>query len=128
NNGNDLSTIRNLDPSIYSSGAANPFVSYFAPMFRENNSPYLPGTFLTAAEVNFILAEAVVRGWITGSAEEYFRKGITASLEQYGINDGDMRVYDPETHHIEAYDQNAFLNSMADRFNDAADKLLPVME
>lgn len=128
NNGNDLSTIRNLDPSIYNSGAANPFVSYFAPMFRENKSPYLPGIFLTATEVNFTLAEAAVRGWITGSAEDYFRKGILASLKQYDVNDGDMRVYNPETHQIEAYDQNAFLNSMVGRFNNATDKILPVME
>ncbi len=128
NNGNDLNTIRNLDPSIYSSGAANPFVSYFTPMFRENKSPYLPGTFLTAAEVNFILAEAAVRGWITGSAGEYFRNGIVASLEQYDVSNGDMRVYNPGTHEIEAYDQNIFLNSMMDRFNSASDKLLPVME
>lgn len=128
NNGNDLTAIRNLDPSIYNGGAANPFVSYFAPMFRENKSPYLPGIFLTATEVNFILAEAAVRGWITGSAEDYFRKGILASLKQYNVNDGDMRVYNPETHQIEAYNQNDFLNRMVDRFNNATDKLLPVME
>ena len=32
-------------------------------------------------EQNFILAEAALRGWINGSAEEYYKKGIRASME-----------------------------------------------
>lgn len=32
------------------------------------------------AEQNFILAEAVIRGWISGSADAYYKKGIEASM------------------------------------------------
>lgn len=32
------------------------------------------------AEQNFILSEACLRGWITGNAQEYFTKGVEASI------------------------------------------------
>jgi hypothetical protein len=40
-----------------------------------------PGVLMSYAEVQFILAEAVVRGWITGNAETYYENGIQASME-----------------------------------------------
>ncbi|RAJ04038.1 SusD-like starch-binding protein associating with outer membrane [Chitinophaga skermanii] len=45
-----------------------------------------PGIAIGYAELQFILAEAVVRGWITGSADAYYKKGITASFQFYNIN------------------------------------------
>lgn len=36
---------------------------------------------MSFAELQFILAEAVVRGWISGDASEFYKKGIRASLE-----------------------------------------------
>lgn len=42
--------------------------------------PYT-GIIMNCAEVNFILAEAAAKGWISGSAETYYSKGIF-----YGIN------------------------------------------
>lgn len=44
-----------------------------------------PSVIMTFAELNLILAEAAVDGDITGSAQTYFEKGITASFEQYGL-------------------------------------------
>jgi len=45
-------------------------------------------------ELCFNIAEAINRGWITGDAEEYYRKGIHASMMFYGIPDsGPMTVY-----------------------------------
>ena len=32
------------------------------------------------ADMNFLLAEAVERGWITGSAKQYYEEGIRASF------------------------------------------------
>ncbi len=40
-----------------------------------------PITRIGYMEQNFILAEAALRGWINGSAEEYYKKGIRASME-----------------------------------------------
>ncbi|WP_298360849.1 SusD/RagB family nutrient-binding outer membrane lipoprotein [Runella sp.] len=45
-----------------------------------------PSVLMTAAEVNLILAEAVLDGDITtGTAKGYFEAGISASFEQYGL-------------------------------------------
>ncbi len=128
NSGSNLNAVIGLDPSVYSSTGANPFVSYFASMFLEDNNPLLPGIFLVASEVNLILAEAAARGWISGSAEEYFKKGIQTSISQYNINDGDPVVYNPDNHKIEVYNENEFLNKMISNFHEASDKLLPIME
>lgn len=40
-----------------------------------------PSLLMSYAELQFILAEAVVRGWISGNAAEYYRNGIQASME-----------------------------------------------
>lgn len=48
--------------------------------------PDAPGTFISFAEQNFLLAEAVQRNLITGSsttAREYYEAGIAASYRQY---------------------------------------------
>jgi len=48
-----------------------------------------PGNFLDAAEVYFLLAEAVERGYIGGDAEEYYNAAITASVEYWGVSGAD---------------------------------------
>ncbi|WP_439584538.1 SusD/RagB family nutrient-binding outer membrane lipoprotein [Dyadobacter bucti] len=42
--------------------------------------PTLEGMILDYSEVEFLLAEAVERGFITGSAAEHYNKGVTASI------------------------------------------------
>nr|WP_317047634.1 SusD/RagB family nutrient-binding outer membrane lipoprotein [Adhaeribacter pallidiroseus] len=44
-------------------------------------------------ELCFNIAEALNRGWATGSAEEYYTKGIQASQNFYGIKEGDNSVF-----------------------------------
>lgn len=44
-----------------------------------------PGVILGYAEMCFNIAEGINRGWATGSAEDWYRKGIRASLSFYGI-------------------------------------------
>ncbi|MGJ1206088.1 SusD/RagB family nutrient-binding outer membrane lipoprotein [Sphingobacterium lactis] len=44
---------------------------------------WLPIT--TFAQVQFMLAEGVVRGWITGDAAAYYKAGIEASMAQHGV-------------------------------------------
>ncbi len=43
---------------------------------------------MTYAEVQFLLAEAYQRGILSGIAEDAYKSGITASLNQWGITDG----------------------------------------
>lgn len=42
-------------------------------------------TFFNAAETNFLLAEAVLRSWVSGSAQTYYESGIQASMNQWGV-------------------------------------------
>lgn len=44
-----------------------------------------PATALGFAEVQFLLAEAAVRGWIGGDAEPYYLAGIEAAMEKAGV-------------------------------------------
>lgn len=44
---------------------------------------------ITVSEMHFAMAEAAERGWITGSAEQYYLEAIQASWEQWGVFDQD---------------------------------------
>lgn len=45
-------------------------------------------------EMCFNIAEAINRGWISGNAETWYRKGLEASVKSYGINDaGTIETY-----------------------------------
>lgn len=46
----------------------------------------LAGDLMDAAEVNFMLAEAVERGFISGSAQDYYNAGIAASFAYWGAS------------------------------------------
>jgi hypothetical protein len=45
-----------------------------------------PSVLMGYAELQFLLAEAVVRGWITGDAATFYKKGIENSLEFSNFN------------------------------------------
>lgn len=53
----------------------------------------VPNILLGAAEVEFTIAEAINRGWITGDAADHFNKGIRASMKFYNISDAAINVY-----------------------------------
>lgn len=44
-------------------------------------------------EMCFNIAEAINRGWTSGNAEEWYKKGILASIDFYGIVNGANTVY-----------------------------------
>jgi hypothetical protein len=46
-----------------------------------------PEFHITYAQVQLLLAEAAVRGWVTGSAADYYAKGIRGNLEQMALYD-----------------------------------------
>lgn len=46
-------------------------------------------TFIVSySELCFNIAEAINRGWVSGNAEDFYTKGIAASLSFYGIKEG----------------------------------------
>lgn len=117
-----------LNSGIYNSGAANPFVSYLGSIYRTNTDPLVKSVFISAAEVNFTLAEAVTKGWISGSALDYTLAGISASLDQYNVANGDVKVYNPVTHAIVAFDKATFLAKMTAEFNASTTPLEFIMQ
>lgn len=52
-----------------------------------------PSVLLGYAEVEFMLAEAAARGWITNDAEEHYENGVRASLDFYKIPADDQDDY-----------------------------------
>jgi hypothetical protein len=48
------------------------------------------------AELCFNIAEAIHRGWVPGNAADWYVKGITASMNFYGINDVAAYLAQPE--------------------------------
>lgn len=54
----------------------------------------LEDRYFTAAETNFFLAEAVLKGFITGDAQAYYRAGLQASLDSYDGQPGAIGALD----------------------------------
>lgn len=54
-----------------------------------------PGVIMTYAEVNFLLAEAVLNGWnVAGTIEEYYANGVRASMDFLATNYDCDRISD----------------------------------
>ena len=60
------------------------------------NGAKTPSYLITAAEMNFALAEAAERGLITGlpsTAAQYYNAGITASMQQWGVSAANIATF-----------------------------------
>lgn len=68
-------------------------VSKFSSLFRQNSHELLKAMIMNGDEVQFILAEAAAKGLITGDADAYYRKGITLSLQRWGVPDDEITAY-----------------------------------
>lgn len=67
-------------------GTYNPHVSQLNDIYKEASGPLLKARMISAAEVNFILAEAAHKGWIGGGAQNYYNEGIKQSFEAWGVS------------------------------------------
>jgi len=80
NSGEDLanmsSKMSSVDTADYSLRSRSRYYSSYAAE---------PGILIGYAEMCFNIAEAINRGWATGPAEEWYKKGIKASLSFYGV-------------------------------------------
>lgn len=45
------------------------------------------------AEQQFIIAEAINRGWITGDAATFYKQGIKASMDFYNVSNNDVAAF-----------------------------------
>jgi hypothetical protein len=68
-------------------------VSKYSKLFRENAHPLIQAQIMDKEEVQFILAEASVKGYLTGNADTYYRTGITYSMQRWGVSQSDIDAY-----------------------------------
>lgn len=52
-----------------------------------------PMILLGYPEQEFVIAEAIARGWVTGDVETHYNNGITGSMQFYGIAQGEIDSY-----------------------------------
>lgn len=68
-------------------------VSKYSKLFQQNTNALLKAQIMNKDEVQFILAEAAVKGYITGNADNYYRAGITYSMKRWGVSDAAITTY-----------------------------------
>lgn len=67
------------------------------PMLLDTDDPFI---LMTHAEVEFLLAEAALKGWYNGDAAEHYAQGVRSAMQQYIIFDPSFVVTDAE---VDAY-------------------------
>ncbi len=78
-------TVLNSNGSYdFSDTRVNYKTSMFSRLFNENANALLKAVVMQADEVQFLLAEAAVKGLITGSAEAYYKKGVELAWKRWG--------------------------------------------
>lgn len=75
----------NLNPTP-GQKSENPHVSYLNDIYKNASGPLLRARLMSFAEVDFILAEAALKGWsVGGDAETYYNAAVKASLDTWGV-------------------------------------------
>jgi hypothetical protein len=80
-----------------------------------------PATYMDYAEVNFILAEAALKGWIAGGeivAKDYYEKGVTSSMLKWS----EQGAYSETPTSISQADIDTYLASPLGSWDMAAEK------
>ena len=121
--GVDFNALKTLNPGIYTDLAANSGVSYLADMYAQNNHPLVKSVLMSYAELCFILSEGRLKNWISsGDAVDYYKNGVVASMQQYDIANGSMKVYDPITDALVEWNESSFLNDLSGEFTGTDDE------
>jgi hypothetical protein len=61
------------------------FITYSEPNINTVLKLDAPMVVISNAEMNFLMAEAIVRGWASGDAASYYQGGISASMRNMAI-------------------------------------------
>lgn len=74
-------------------GTNNSYASFSAPGDKLED-PTLPGVLLSYTEVEFLLAEAVERGFaVSGTAASHYNNAVIASIKQWGGTEDEATIY-----------------------------------
>ncbi|MEN8226715.1 MAG: SusD/RagB family nutrient-binding outer membrane lipoprotein [Bacteroidota bacterium] len=77
----------NMNPdNNWAQAPLNPHASHLNERYMNTSGPLIKSRLLTAAEVNFIIAEAALKGWTSESAQAHYEAGVEASLKAWGIS------------------------------------------
>lgn len=88
----DISKWANYNDATMGDGK---YKSYFSVVNRKTYAnPESPTMFVTYAENQLLLAEAAHRGWITGNAEDYYKAGVKAAMEQFSFYSAAKKDYE----------------------------------
>ncbi len=79
-----LPSAYNLNPTPGQT-SFNPHVSFLNDIYKQAKGPLLKARLISAAEVNFILAEAALKGWNAGTAKARYEAAVQASLTTWGV-------------------------------------------
>jgi hypothetical protein len=72
-------------------------ISKFSKLLNEKSNPLLKACMLQADEVQFLLAEAAVLGYIpAGGAETYYKSGVTLACSRWGVTVGASYFTNPK--------------------------------
>lgn len=78
--------IFNINPNV-AQGTYNPHASHLSDMYQDTSGDLLKMRIISAAEVHFILAEAAIDGWATGTPQGHYGAGVQQSLNTWGVGD-----------------------------------------
>lgn len=81
-----LPSAYNLNPTPGQT-SFNPHVSFLNSIYKAAKGPLLRARLISAAEVNFILAEAALKGWAAGVAKDRYEAGVKASMGTWTVGD-----------------------------------------
>ncbi len=81
----------NLNPNL-DQGVFNPHASQLNDIYKEASGELLLMRIMSAAEVHFILSEAALLGWGSGTPEGHYNAGIQESMNAWGVG-GDFGDY-----------------------------------
>ena len=74
----------NLNPNL-EQAPHNPHASHLNDRYKNASGPLLKARMLSASEVHFILAEAALKGWAVGSAQDHYNAGVQSSLSAWDL-------------------------------------------
>lgn len=81
----------NLNPNL-DQGVFNPHASQLNDIYKDASGDLLLMRIMSAAEVHFILSEAALNGWGSGTAEGHYNAGVQQSMNAWGVG-GDFNDY-----------------------------------
>ncbi len=79
--------IFNMNTANPAQGTINPYASQLNDRYKKTDDPLVLMRLISAAEVNFILSEAAMRGWISGDPATYYANGVRESFNAWDVGD-----------------------------------------